>query len=91
MEVEFDENKQKTNLAKHGVSFLEAARIFLDPCFLAAPDDRKDYGEERRIAVGEVQGRVYVVVYTLRDEVARIISARKANEREQKKYRARQA
>ena len=73
MEIEFDEVKKSANLAKHGIGFTEAAYVFLDPNCLDAVDDRQDYGEERRITVGEVRGRVYVVVYTPRGNVMRII------------------
>ena len=52
-------------------------------------DDRFNYGETRINALGEIEGRVYVVTYTWRDANRRIISARKANAREQRKYYAR--
>ena len=49
-----------------------------------------DYGETRIRCLGEIDGRVYVVVYTWRGQNRRIISARKANDREKREYRARQ-
>lgn len=88
MRVEFNPDKAQANLDKHGVSFTEAMLVFFDTHRLDEPDRRKDYGEVRRIVIGEIEGRVFVVVYTLRGDVIRLISARKSNEREQRKYRA---
>jgi len=88
MQIEFNPDKAQANLDKHGVSFEDAMLVFFDPDRLDELDGRKDYGEERRIVIGEIEGRVFVVVYTLRGEVIRLISARKSNEREQRKYRA---
>jgi uncharacterized protein len=86
MLFEFDERKNAANLAKHGIDFADAAWVFADPMRLDAVDTRRDYGELRRVVVGEVLGRVWVVVYTFRGEAVRLISARKANEREQTRY-----
>jgi uncharacterized protein len=88
MDFEFDPEKNKANLSKHGIDLQDAAWLFADASRLDLPDDREDHGEPRRVAVGEVLGRVWVVVYTVRGKVHRLISARKANEREQKRYRA---
>ena len=88
MQIEFNPDKAQANLNKHGVSFEDAMLVFFDSDRLDEPDGRKDYGEERRIVIGEIEGRVFVVVYTLRGEVIRLISARKSNEREKRKYRA---
>ena len=65
-----------------------AVRVFLDPDRLVEHDDRFDYGEPRYRSVGQVEGRVFVVVYTPRGGRLRIISARKANERERRRYEA---
>lgn len=86
MHFEFDERKNAANLAKHGIDLTDAAWVLADPMRLNAVDDRRDYGELRRVIVGEVLGRVWVVVYTVRGEAVRLISARKANEREQTRY-----
>ena len=67
-------------------TFAYAARIFLDLRRLDAEDDRRDYGEHRRITLGKIEGRLYVIAYTLRGTDVRMISARKANEREQRQY-----
>lgn len=88
MFFEFDEVKRSSNLRKHGIDLSDAARVFLDPLHLDGVDDRKDYGEQRRIAVGSVSGRVWVVVYAPRADVIRLISARKANDREKARYHA---
>ena len=86
MLFEFDERKNAANLAKHGIDLADAAWVFADSMRLDAVDTRRDYGELRRVVVGEVLGRVWVVVYTFRGEAVRLISARKANEREQTRY-----
>ena len=88
MQFEFDADKQALNLRKHGIDLSDAAYVFLDPHRLDAADERKDYGGERRLVVGAVEDRVWVVVYTRRADAIRLISARKANEREQKRYHA---
>jgi uncharacterized DUF497 family protein len=90
MQFEWDRAKAEVNLRKHGVSFDDALHVFADPFRLDEPDFRADYGEARRLTMGEVDGRLHVVAYTMRGEVVRLISARKANEREQRRYRAAQ-
>lgn len=86
MIYEWDEAKAAQNVEKHGVPFEYAARVFLDPGRLDAEDTRRAYGEQRRLTLGEIEGRVYAVAYTVREAVIRLISARKANEREQRRY-----
>lgn len=88
MEFEWDETKNNANMRKHGVSFRSATGVFLDPHRLELEDTRKRYGEQRVVTVGQIETRVFVVVYTWRYEVHRVISARKANERETKIYQA---
>jgi uncharacterized protein len=82
VEFEWDEAKNRANVEKHGIDFIDAAGVFADPDRLILPDDRFGYGEQRFIVVGSVESRLHVVVFTLRGEVVRIISARKANLRE---------
>ena len=53
---------------------------------LDSEDTRRDYGEERRLTLGKIEGRLFAVAYTPRGKVIRPISARKANEREQRRY-----
>jgi hypothetical protein len=73
MGVEWDENKNRLNIQKHGISFREAALIFQGPT-LEKVDDRRDYGEERIIALGVANRRILSVVYTMRGNNRRIIS-----------------
>jgi len=87
MEFEWDADKREANLEKHGVDFRIAIRIFDGPTVDRA-DDRRDYGEERVISIGEFEGRVLVVVSTDRLGAKRIISAWKGGEREREAYRA---
>ncbi len=86
MEFEWDELKSGVCFQKRGFDFAHAAQAFLDPDRTIEIDDRRDYGEERYRLTGNIKGRLYVVVYTLRDGVIRIISAHKANQREIKRY-----
>jgi uncharacterized protein len=85
MDFEWDDNKQRVNIARHGIDFQDAKAVLEDaPVMLS--DDRYDYGEHRCIAAGEVKGQLLIVVFTIRNGVFRIISARKANARERRKY-----
>lgn len=86
MRFEWDERKAAQNTAKHGVPFDYAARVFLDPHRLDSEDTRLDYREERRITVGQIEWNVYAVAYTMRGDITRLISARKANRRERRRY-----
>ena len=86
MLFEWDGRKAAQNIAKHGVPFHYAARVFLDPYRLDSEDKRRDYSEERRLTLGTIEGRLYAVAYTVRGPIIRSISARKANEREQRKH-----
>jgi len=83
-----DPQKDVDNQRKHGISFDEACCVFKDRNLSETPDDR-DYAEERWLAVGIVGGSVLVVVYTDLDGRERIISARKAEPREEAEYYAR--
>lgn len=86
MNFEWDERKNEINFAKHGFDFAESPQIFNLP-MLVALDEREDYGEDRWIGIGLLNGRVVVVVYTeLDDETTRIISLRKALSHERKRY-----
>jgi len=82
---EWDEAKNRENIAKHGIDFADAGRIF-ERRLLVRLDDRENYGEERWVALGELDGVVVVVVFTRRDDRLRVISIRKANGRERKVY-----
>ena len=83
---EWDEAKRKANRAKHGIDFLDAPEMFTS-LMLVGPDARKDYGETRKIGFGFIRGRLMAVVFTEREPTTiRIISARKANTREEAYY-----
>jgi uncharacterized DUF497 family protein len=86
--LEWDPMKSKRNHIKHGISFEHAAHVFNEP-YLEILDNRKNYGEERFIVIGALLGRIVIMVYTPRNDKKRIISLRKANEREQKIYKQR--
>ena len=86
LDFEWDPTKAASNLDKHGVPFEYATRVFLDPARLDHVDRRQPYREERRVIMGTIEDRVYVVAYTRRRSIIRLISARKANAREIKRY-----
>jgi len=87
---EWDEAKAKINRLKHGISFEEAMLVFADPHALAE-QDRIEGGERRWQTIGMVGGVVLLLVaHTVReegqDEIIRVVSARRANRREQNRY-----
>lgn len=87
MKFEWNIQKAESNFIKHGVSFEDATKIFLDERRLIESDERFNYGEERLIVTGHIDTRLSVVVYVERAKnTVRIISARKANKREQRDY-----
>jgi uncharacterized DUF497 family protein len=86
MEFEWDDAKAAGNCNKHGVLFEYAAGAFLDPFKVDIQDLREDYGEERRVVIGAIDGQLFLVVYTPREKTLRMISARKANSRERRQY-----
>jgi uncharacterized protein len=85
MEFEWDESKQTSNLRKHGIDFSDVPTIF-DGSIVTVEDERFDYGEERFVTFGLLQGHVVAVVHTEDKDYIRIISARKATKYEQKNY-----
>ncbi len=82
MKVEWDERKRRANLRKHGIDFVGCEHIFAGAT-MTMPDDRGDYGEERLVTFGLLEGRVVIVVHSEGLETIRIISIRKATKREQ--------
>ena len=88
MEIEFDPAKDLANREKRGVSLQFAARVLADPNRLVDLDTRRDYGEERSICFGAVDRRLYVAVFPQRHGRCRILSVRKANDREAGHYLA---
>jgi uncharacterized DUF497 family protein len=87
MQFEWDEAKHEWTRRSRGLGFDVAARIFEGPTF-EVPDERRDYGELRMVALGAVEEEVLVVVYTDRSDVRRIISARRANRKERELWRS---
>ena len=87
MDIQFDADKAKSNLKKHGISFSEAATALLDENALVMEDTDSE-GESRWILVGmSSQARLLTVIYTLRrEESIRLISARKAAKKEVEYY-----
>lgn len=86
MEFEWDEGKRLSNMAKHGVDFVDAMRVFDDEGRLETKDLRRDYGEMRVRAVGLFHDSLLTVVYTDRGRMRRLISARRANRNERIAY-----
>ncbi len=85
-EFEWDNAKAESNLKKHAVDFEAASRVFDDVYALDRPDATMDYGEERFVITGMVNGVVLTVAYTERNGCTRIISARKATAHEEREY-----
>jgi uncharacterized DUF497 family protein len=88
LQFEWDDEKNRLNRSKHGIGFEEASLIFTGPV-LTAPDDRKDYSEERFVSYGQLGPMIVVsVVNTWRRGRIRLISARRANRKERQAYYA---
>ncbi|TAE31142.1 MAG: BrnT family toxin [Candidatus Kapaibacterium sp.] len=87
MNFEWHDEKAAKNLAKHGISFEEAETVFGDVFALVNRDDKHSAVEERWLIVGTASiGYILTVSYTMRDSKIRIISARRANEKEREPY-----
>jgi uncharacterized protein len=85
MEFEWDTAKDEANQRKHSIGFRQAAEIF-HGFVLVSADTRRDYGEQRFVALGEYDGEVIRLVFTERQGNIRIISAWKANRNDRKNY-----
>jgi len=84
---EWDANKARMNLAKHGISFEEASTVFGDPRSLTIPDPVHSAVENRFVIIGaSYRGKLLVVAHTERGGNIRIISARVASRRERRNY-----
>lgn len=88
MKYNWDETKNHSNYAKHGLRFEDAEQVFAGPC-VTFIDDRHQYGEERFITLGLLEGRLVVIAHTPRSNGTRIISMRKGNRREKEIYQKR--
>ncbi len=86
MQFEWDENKNKSNIEKHGFDFHQAKSVFSDEFRIEIPDNRKDYGEKRIRVIGRVVNLILSVIYTMRGIVVRIISVRLASRKERAMY-----
>lgn len=88
MKFEWDPEKEKKNIKKHGFDFDTATRVFADPFRVEYLDKKHSVDEIRYITIGELDGEMVVltIVYTERDETIRLISARKADKQERKRY-----
>lgn len=90
MEISYDPEKRARVLAERELDFEDAVQVFAGTT-VELLDDRKDYGEERYQTLGWLKDRLVMIVWTPRDEARHIISMRKANDREKKKFKARVA
>lgn len=86
MDVAFDPDKDATNLVKHGLSLSAFAGFDALPMVAIAIDDRKDYGETRYQARGRIDGVGYCIVYVETDIGIRLISFRRAHEKEMRRH-----
>ncbi|MBS0560250.1 MAG: BrnT family toxin [Proteobacteria bacterium] len=87
MDIEFDPNKDEVNRRKYGLSLAEAARLDFDTAAVLA-DDRRVYGEARFRAYGLIDRRLHMLAFTMRGDVLRVISLRRANRTEVRRYDA---
>ena len=86
MEFGWDPNKRSSIRQKHGLDFADVFPAFFDQARVIVEDQRLDYGETRFNMLAKINGRICHITFTFRSGVVWLISARKANEREQKRY-----
>lgn len=86
MVFEWDESKRQSNLAKHGVDFIDAQVLFDGRPVVSAAGNHPE--EQRFATVGLIDNRHYTVIWTWRDANIRIISARRSSDEERRAYRA---
>ena len=82
---EWDESKRKLNISKHGIDFQDAVEVFGDPEVLTLRS-AGEHDEPRFLAIGRCQGRIIAVIFTVRGETIRVISARAARREERQRY-----
>ena len=88
MNLEFDQDKRDKTLLERGLDFARAAEVF-EGVYFTGRDERFEYEEERFITIGQLDSSLVVLVWTPRGKVRRIISMRKANDREKAFYKSR--
>jgi len=84
MEFEYDPNKSIINKQKHGIDFEEVKNLWLDPQRIEI--EAKTVGELRKLLISELSDEIWSVIFTMREEKLRIISARKARKNEKEIY-----
>ena len=85
-DFEWDEGKSDRALRRHGFDFKFASRVFANENYLEDADDRRDYGEQRYVVVGVVEGIFVTVVYTSRKSRKRIVSTWQSSRKERDEY-----
>jgi uncharacterized DUF497 family protein len=83
---EWDAEKEARNMRKHRILFDFASRVFDDPRRIESDTSRERDGEMRRKTVGRIDGKLYAVIFAMRGETRRIISARRTNPKEDRFY-----
>ena len=87
LRFEYDENKSAANLAKHGIDFADARRLWDDPDAMVAPT--KHLGEPRYLVIGRIGAKHWTAVVTYRQGATRVISVRRSRKQEIKQYESR--
>jgi len=85
MTFDWDTKKRQANIKKHGIDFSELRKVFEKP-MLTRLDNREDYGETRWISLGDLNGKIVILVYTETENNVRLISARRATKNEENIY-----
>ena len=85
MRITFDPAKNARNIAERGLSFERVAELDWGTAMLEE-DTRRDYGEKRLLALALLDGRLHAIVFTRRGDATQVISFRKANKKEIKRY-----
>ena len=85
MKISYDPQKRADTLANRGLDFDDVPEVFAGDVY-ETEDNRRDYGEVRWLTVGFLNGRLVIVVWTQRGDTHHVISMRRCNERERKKY-----
>ena len=86
IQFEWDEDKRRANIAKHGFNFTDVGPAFVDPLRVVYPVEKRDLVEQRWVLLGRIEGRVMHVVFTMRRSRIRLISVRVAHEKERALY-----